>query len=248
MIVWGGYFFDQYGEHELATGGRYDPLTDTWRATASGPPGRADHSAVWTGTEMIVWGGDVYYETTGDLYFLQNAGRYDPATDTWRPEYGPDGVPAGRAYHTGIWTGTEMIVWGGLVWGHSITTFDTGGRYCGSCGTNGNGDPDLDGVCSPADNCPDIFNPDQLDGDHNGIGDVCEPDALFGDANLSTEGFSSNRIDGRDLFLFAEAYGTCPGDAGHSVRANLDHVPTGLRACVDAEDLHLFLNQFGKSR
>jgi LAS superfamily LD-carboxypeptidase LdcB len=37
------------------------------------------------------------------------------------------------------------------------------------------GDVDGDGVLDEADNCPDVFNPDQLDSDANGIGDACEP-------------------------------------------------------------------------
>ncbi len=59
MIVWGGWAGD-YPDY-FDTGGRYDPATDTWTATATGgaPPARYDHTAVWTGTEMIVWGGTV---------------------------------------------------------------------------------------------------------------------------------------------------------------------------------------------
>jgi hypothetical protein len=52
MIVWGGSGLGN-------TGGRYDPIQDTWRATSTGanvPESRSYHSAVWTGTEMIVWG------------------------------------------------------------------------------------------------------------------------------------------------------------------------------------------------
>src|SRR5262249_27313651 len=33
---------------------------------------------------------------------------------------------------------------------------------------------DGDGVCDVYDTCPDIPNPDQADGDHNGVGDACE--------------------------------------------------------------------------
>jgi hypothetical protein len=40
--------------------------------------------------------------------------------------------------------------------------------------TGGRRDPDGDGVCSAADNCPNDFNPAQSDGNHNGIGDVCD--------------------------------------------------------------------------
>jgi uncharacterized repeat protein (TIGR03806 family) len=37
-------------------------------------------------------------------------------------------------------------------------------------------DADLDSVPDDADNCPDVTNPDQSDGDHDGIGDVCDSD------------------------------------------------------------------------
>ena len=57
MIVWGGY--DNHNFIELNTGGRYDPGTDTWTATSmtNAPTARDYHTAVWTGREMIVWGG-----------------------------------------------------------------------------------------------------------------------------------------------------------------------------------------------
>ena len=35
-------------------------------------------------------------------------------------------------------------------------------------------DADADGVDDPADNCPDASNPDQLDSDEDGFGDVCD--------------------------------------------------------------------------
>jgi hypothetical protein len=35
-------------------------------------------------------------------------------------------------------------------------------------------DDEHDGVCRAADNCPDLFNPDQVDTDLDGIGDVCD--------------------------------------------------------------------------
>jgi hypothetical protein len=56
MIVWDGYdgftFFDN--------GGRYDPLVDSWTATSTidAPSARYYHTAVWTGSEMVVWGGE----------------------------------------------------------------------------------------------------------------------------------------------------------------------------------------------
>ena len=69
------------------TGGRYDPATDAWTATTtvSAPWARVDHTAVWTGTEMIVWGG--CYGGECDIESA-GGGRYDPATDSWVPTSG----------------------------------------------------------------------------------------------------------------------------------------------------------------
>ena len=55
MIVWGGN--DGIGGEN--TGGRYNPNTDSWTATSTtnAPSSRVPHTAVWTGSEMIVWGG-----------------------------------------------------------------------------------------------------------------------------------------------------------------------------------------------
>jgi len=54
------------------TGGRYNPDTDAWSptSTTNAPIARSDHTVVWTGTEMIVWGGD------GRRSSLNTGGRY----------------------------------------------------------------------------------------------------------------------------------------------------------------------------
>src|SRR5262245_1808053 len=82
---------------------------DTWMATdtVGAPSARWLHTAVWTGSEMLVWGGS---DRVGS--YLNTGGRYDPATDTWAA-LSTEGAPSARAYHTAVWTGTEMIVWGG---------------------------------------------------------------------------------------------------------------------------------------
>ena len=76
MIVWGGYG----NSGNLNTGGRYDPATDSWTATSmtNAPEARYYHTAVWTGSEMIVWGGT--WQLSG---VLNTGGRYDPATNSW---------------------------------------------------------------------------------------------------------------------------------------------------------------------
>src|SRR5438552_17717799 len=94
---------------------------DTWRttSTANAPSPRGDHTAVWTDSEMIVWGGD-----NRGTDFSNTGGRYNPGKDTWTAT-STTNAPAARAYHTAVWTGSDMIVWGG--WNGSF--FNTGGRY-----------------------------------------------------------------------------------------------------------------------
>tara|TARA_B100001250_G_scaffold328336_1_gene292807 strand:+ start:122 stop:793 length:672 start_codon:yes stop_codon:yes gene_type:complete len=36
-------------------------------------------------------------------------------------------------------------------------------------------DSDSDEICDENDNCPNIFNPDQIDSDNDGLGDQCDP-------------------------------------------------------------------------
>ena len=83
------------------------------------PSGRADHTAVWTGGEMIVWGGS-------DGNFVNTGGRYNPTTNSWTATSTAN-APDGRLSHTAVWTGSEMIVWGGYVW--HVGDVNTGGRY-----------------------------------------------------------------------------------------------------------------------
>ena len=47
--------------------------------------------------------------------------------------------------------------------------------FCDPCPQDNSDDTDGDGVCDSADNC-ELFNPDQLDCQSNGVGDVCDLD------------------------------------------------------------------------
>ncbi len=123
MIVWGGSL-DQ--NNTAATGGRYNPMTNTWVATntTGAPSARRDHTVVWTGSEMIIWGGSLRsFETTPTT---DTGGRYNPGANTWTAT-NMTGAPAARVNHTAVWTGSEMIVWGGFF--NLTTRTATGGRY-----------------------------------------------------------------------------------------------------------------------
>jgi Ca2+-binding RTX toxin-like protein len=110
MIIWGGNVF---AAESANSGGRYNPASDQWTptSTAGAPQGRRRHSAVWTGSEMIIWGGFVL-GSAGFAIETNTGGRYDPATDSWR-SISLTGAPTGRAQPAAIWTGSELIVWGG---------------------------------------------------------------------------------------------------------------------------------------
>ena len=86
----------------LNTGGRYNPGTDSWAATSTtdAPVGRSNPTAVWTGSEMIVWGGDQRAPT-----YYNTGGRYNPGTDSWAAT-STTNAPTHRAFHTAVWTGS----------------------------------------------------------------------------------------------------------------------------------------------
>src|SRR5882762_10219025 len=90
----------------------------TATSTSNAPIPRNSHTAVWTGSEMIIWGGFVPIHTVND------GGRYDPTTDSWTPT-STTNTPLARYGHTAVWTGSEMIVWGG----YNFNQLNTGGRY-----------------------------------------------------------------------------------------------------------------------
>src|SRR5436190_14671063 len=123
MVVWGGVGCG--GNCNLYSGGRYNPGTDSWTptSTVNVPSARWDHTAVWTGSEMIVWAGT---DAIPNHTFLRTGGRYDPKNDSWTPT-GLTNVPLGRIGHAAVWTGNEMIVWGGV--DETSNVMNTGGRY-----------------------------------------------------------------------------------------------------------------------
>ncbi len=89
-------------------GGRYNPAGNSWTnvPTSGALAARDSHTAVWTGSEMIVWGG----QNNGS--YFNNGGQYDPALNSWIT-VPTSGAPAARGKHTAVWTGSEMIIWGG---------------------------------------------------------------------------------------------------------------------------------------
>ena len=127
MVVWGGEYAVA-GVTLYDDGARYDPAVESWTTmTLDGAPlGRAGHTAVWTGQEMLVWGGSSEV-APGDFQIQNSGGIYDPSLDEWLP-MSMDGAPSARTGHLAVWTGDEMIVWGGISDGDGEWFLD-GGRY-----------------------------------------------------------------------------------------------------------------------
>ena len=119
MIVWGG----THTNLAMNTGGRYNPSINIWTTTSTNnaPQARSNHTAVWTGSEMIIWGGSINISP----FFTNTGGRYNPSMDSWTAT-STTSVPEGRYYHTAVWTGSEMIAWGGVDFGVYL---NTGGKY-----------------------------------------------------------------------------------------------------------------------
>ena len=81
----------------------------------SGLCGRYHAATAWTGTELVIWGGENCAGAscpTIEAPHLADGAAYNPATDAWRKLAASPlskRTPAATA-----WTGTEMVVWGGV--------------------------------------------------------------------------------------------------------------------------------------
>ena len=121
MIVWGG----TTGTNVVTnTGAVFQPSANTWSiatSTSGAPIARSLHSAVWTGSQMIVWGG-----ITPAGAYLPSGGRWQFSNNTWSPTATFHG-PAGRISHSALWTGSKMIIWGGETAPGTVT--NTGAFY-----------------------------------------------------------------------------------------------------------------------
>jgi hypothetical protein len=77
-----------------------DPQTNRWRSLPQAPTGEG--IAVWTGSELIGWGGGC----CGDAWSAGSA--YDPATGTWRTLARSPLAPSQQP--VGAWTGSELVL------------------------------------------------------------------------------------------------------------------------------------------
>jgi hypothetical protein len=79
----------------------FDPAADSWTPLPDPPDSVVTnpYRALWTGNEVMLWDWD------GSII------AYQPISGTWRTL--PAGPGADRRYHTLLWTGQTVLVWGG---------------------------------------------------------------------------------------------------------------------------------------
>lgn len=109
LIVWGGQHTDPSAPPP-ADGASYDPATGSWRRLPEAPgPALGGETAVWTGTELLLWGGETHRGPADGPY---RGKAFDPSTGRWRRLAPSPTWSLGE--HTAVWTGREMLVWGGV--------------------------------------------------------------------------------------------------------------------------------------
>jgi len=101
LIVWGGERGSDLTSTSSYRGGVLDPGANVWFSLPPAPMApRSGATALWTGTEVVVIGGD-----------SPDAAAYDPATRLWRAL--PVAPILGAPDDVAVWTGTEVILFGG---------------------------------------------------------------------------------------------------------------------------------------
>jgi hypothetical protein len=109
LFVWGGQ--NPLDNTVLDDGATYDPKTDRWTTLVEAryPSARSGGLVVWTGKEVIVWGGSF---GSGGEPSTNLGGRYSLQLGRWLPTT-MTSAPSARDYAVGVWTGRSFFVWGG---------------------------------------------------------------------------------------------------------------------------------------
>jgi|NGEPerStandDraft_6_1074524.scaffolds.fasta_scaffold51562_1 hypothetical protein len=98
------------GRLRLVTHGfAYNPATNRWRQLPAMGQGRIGQVAVWTGRQLLMWGGETL--RAGVWVAPPHGVAYEPAHN--RSSALPTSPLRGRISPTAVWTGRQMIVWGG---------------------------------------------------------------------------------------------------------------------------------------
>jgi hypothetical protein len=132
VLLWGGGPFGSavaYGDGKI-----FKPSPNKWQSMSGdgAPSPRRNPVAVWTGTRMLIWGGEAAGLPVG------GGGTYDPDANAWAPI---DPGPSARSGVAHAWSGSELVVFGGRIDGTVATNeghaYDPGTGAWSSLGTSG---------------------------------------------------------------------------------------------------------------
>jgi hypothetical protein len=110
-----------------ATVDPFSSLSPGWSRLADPPEVRCCAATAWTGSEFLMWGGQVFYDSPS----LASGWIYDPSADRWTAM--PESPLGPRQEAASAWTGSELLIWGGTVF-NSKTIPDDGAAFDPSTG------------------------------------------------------------------------------------------------------------------
>jgi len=125
VVVVGGYGPTGSMRQLYSDGVAYNPSTNRWRHLPAMQVGRVNHTAVWTGRELLVWGGRTF--RAGSWVTPPYGVAYDLASNRWSAM--PVSPLRGRVGHVAMWTGAQMLIWGGNSVTGAETNFTDGAAY-----------------------------------------------------------------------------------------------------------------------
>jgi hypothetical protein len=128
IVVWGGCQLDdaqcdELNEGLLGDGAAYDPASDTWRALSDSPLTPAVHAvAGWDGQRVLIAVTDPGADAEGS-----RTATWSPSNNEW--EVIPDPMLSNRRGAASVWTGSELVIWGGATSGVGSQVEDDGAIY-----------------------------------------------------------------------------------------------------------------------
>jgi N-acetylneuraminic acid mutarotase len=90
-----------------------DPAAARWRKLPPLESGRVGAAAVWTGRRLLLWGGRTNSPAAARPAIPPDGLAYDPRTNRWQAL--PPAPLAGRVDPTAVWTGRQLLLWGGTL-------------------------------------------------------------------------------------------------------------------------------------
>src|SRR5262249_2128691 len=124
--VWGGdSCFGNCGTF-LNTGGLYNAAADSWAAipTTNAPSGRRRATGAYSGSEVVVWGGQL-----GTGLYTNTGAHYNPTSNTGAAATGTTLAPSIRQNAIAVVDRTNLPTIMYLLGGDNGTAITTGGRY-----------------------------------------------------------------------------------------------------------------------